>query len=236
MRGGVIFYDDTVGFEGGTTKPSERNGSNIPANALASYWGLSSGSSTAYHEYAYDALRGCVVRTGLGSCRRFMVVDENDMLGEARGSLKLWDTSPASSTSRSTSTDFGAGESNTKTLCSAITDATTLWYTVTACRNMNIQDDSLKDELGKDISSKWFVPSRDELCVLLFMFYYKDSYRPTTGIYSKQLQLPFYAYYWSSSQSAADVSKAWYGIASDGYVYTYSKYGSGDRVRLCRTF
>ena len=38
--GGYIFYDDTVGFNGGTIKPSDKNGTDIAANALATRWGV----------------------------------------------------------------------------------------------------------------------------------------------------------------------------------------------------
>lgn len=229
--GGVIFYDDTVGFKGGTTKPSNKNGSDIPANALATRWGV----SATYHDYAYDVLRGCVVRTStLGTCNRFMVVGENDMISEARGSMKTWDISSAASTSRSTNTAFGYGSANTSTLCSVITDSTTIWPTVQYFRYSNPQGPS--NAADNALDTRWFVPSRDELCVLFFMFYHDSSHRPTTGIYSRQLQLPFYTYCWSSSQIASNATYAWISDAYRGSMGSGNKGGTSGRVRLCRTF
>ena len=231
--GGYIFYDDTVGFSGGTTAtPSQKSGTNIDAHALATTrWGV----EASYGDYYYDMLRGCVVRSGTRTCNRFMVVDETDMVSSAYGSMLMWDTSTNASTSRATSTDFGQGSANTTLLCKAITNTTTIWPTVQYSRYKNPQGDYNASDSATD--TRWFVPSRDELCVLLFMSYYDSSYRPITGIYKRQLQIPFWSYYWSSSQYSDYASYAWYGLFNYGYM-GYSSKADTDviRVRLCRTF
>ena len=250
--GGYIFYDDTVGFSGGNVvsegtvkpavKPSDKNGTDIAANALATRWGV----EASYGDYYYDMLRGCVVRESAGTCNRFMVVDETDMVSSACGSMLMWDTSTAASTSRATSTDFGQGSANTILLAGgydssgnwisgAITDKSTIWPTVMYSRYKNPQGSSSASNSA--INTSWFVPSRDELCVLLFMSYYDSSYRPFYGKYKRQLQIPFWPYYWSSSQVSDNAYTAWYGDFYDGYMgYDGKSDTSFIRVRLCRTF
>lgn len=226
--GGYIFYDDTVGFQGGTVTPSNISGSNISPNALANRWSITIDSNT-YYEYAYDLLRGCVVRTNnTGTCNRFMVVDETDLVSVAYNSNLKWDTG---STSRSTSTAFGYGSANTTTLCSAITDTSCIWYTANFARFRNPQ--GVYNDTDSATDTRWFVPSRDELCVLNFMQYYDTTYRPTTGICSKRLQIPFRHWYWSSSQYNS--SNAWYGDFVSGRMGGNYKDGT-DYARLCRTF
>ena len=230
--GGYIFYDDAVGFSGGTTTPSQKAGTNIDAHALATTrWGV----EASYGDYYYDMLRGCVVRSGTRTCNRFMVVDETDMVSSAYGSMLMWDTSTNASTSRATSTDFGQGSANTTLLCNAITDTTTIWPTVQYSRYKNPQGNYNASDSATD--TRWFVPSRAELCVLLFMSYYDSSYRPITGIYKRQLQIPFWSYYWSSSQHSDYANRAWGGNFYYGNMDYHSKtYTIDERVRLCRTF
>ena len=232
--GGYIFYDDTVGFQGGTVTPSNKNGSNISPNALANRWDISL-TTNPYHEYAYDFLRKVVVRTSLGTCNRFMVVDETDLVSVAYKSNFKWDNSSSStySTSQATSTDFGYGSANTTTLCSAITDTSCIWYTANFARYRNPQ--GVYNATDSATDTRWFVPSRDELCVLNFMQYFDTTYRPTTGICSKRLQIPFRQWYWSSSQNASNSYHAWYSDFNSGYMGGNYK-GDTNYARLCRTF
>ena len=232
--GGYIFYDDTVGFQGGTVTPINKNGSNISPNALANKWSITIDSNT-YYEYAYDLLRGCVVRTNnTGTCNRFMVVDETDLVSVAYKSNLMWDTSSAQTTSRSTNTAFGYGSENTTLLCSAITDTSCIWYTVINNRRLVIPN-SPSSTSDSATDTRWFIPSRDELCVLNFMQYFDTTYRPTTGICSKRLQIPFRPWYWSSSQYASGSIYAWGGNFLGGYMGYYGKTDTY-YARLCRTF
>lgn len=240
--GGYIFYDDTKGFSGGTTTPSQRSGTNISAHKLATRWSV----TASYGTYYYDMLRGCVVRESAGTCNRFMVVDETDMVSSPYGNMLTWDTTTGKSTNRSTSTDFGQGSANTTLLAGgydssgnsitgAITDTSTIWPTVKQFRYKNPQGDP--NASNSATNTGWFVPSRDEMCVLLFMNYYNSSYRPTTGIYKRQLQLPFWGYYWTSSQNSDYADYAWGGNFHDGSMgYDGKSYTDYERVRLCRTF
>lgn len=231
--GGYIFYDDTVGFQGG--KVTLSNGSNISPNALANKWSITIDSNT-YYEYAYDLLRGCVVRTNnTGTCNRFMVVDETDLVSVAYTSNLKWDNSSSSTynTSQATSTDFGYGSANTTLLCSAITDSSYIWYTAKFARYRNPQ--GVYNATDSATDTRWFIPSRDELCVLNFMQYFDTTYRPTTGICSKRLQIPFRPWYWSSSQYASSSIYAWGGYFDGGYM-GYSDKNSTYCARLCRTF
>ena len=232
--GGYIFYDDTVGFQGGTVTPDNKSCDAVAPNDLANRWSISL-TTNPYHEYAYDFARGYVVRTSLSTCNRFMVVDETDLISVAYGSNLKWDDSSSSTynTSQATSTDFGYGSANTTTLCSAITDTSCIWYTVKNNRRLVIPN-SPSSTSDSATDTRWFVPSRDELCVLNFMQYFDSSYRPTTGICSKRLQIPFRYWYWSSSQNES--STAWSGHFLDGDMY--NGYGKSDTyyARLCRTF
>lgn len=232
--GGYIFYDDTVGFQGGTVTPINKNGNNISPNALANRWSISL-TTNPYHEYAYDFARGYVVRTSLGTCNRFMVVDETDLVSVAYTSNLKWDNSSSSTynTSQATSTDFGYGSANTTTLYSAITDTSCIWYTVNYARYRNPQ--GVYNATDSATDTRWFVPSRDELCVLNFMQYFDTTYRPTTGICSKRLQIPFRPWYWSSSQFAGSSDGAWSGGFDGGYMGYHGKIAT-IFARLCRTF
>ena len=232
--GGYIFYDDTVGFRGGTVTPSNKGCSNISPNALANRWDISL-TTNPYHEYAYDFLRKVVVRTSLGTCNRFMVVDETDLVSVAYKSNLKWDDRSSSTynTSQATSTAFGYGSANTTTLCSAIADTSCIWYTANFARYRNPQ--GVYDATDSATDTRWFVPSRNELCVLNFMQYYDTTYRPTTGICSKRLQIPFRPWYWSSSQNASHSNYAWYGGFLNGLMYSNFKDTAGS-ARLCRTF
>ena len=253
--GGYIFYDDTVGFSGGNVvsegtvkpavKPSDKNGTDIAANALATRWGV----EASYGTYKYDMLRGCVVRTA-GTCNRFMVVDETDMVSSACGSMLVWDTESGASTSRATSTDFGYGSANTKLLGgsaphmsdSLISDSTAIWLTAAYFRYRNPQGASGSDISNSATDTRWFVPSKDELYVLSCMAFYNDSSRPSDSIYSHQLQIPFWENYWSSSQWSSSqhsnpVKYAWIcgfgGLSQSGLLKSAD---DSARVRLCRTF
>ena len=236
--GGYIFYDDTVGF------PSSKI--SVDKNALATRWGV----EASYGDYYYDMLRGCVVRESAGTCNRFMVVDETDMVSSACGSMLVWDTESGASTSRATSTDFGYGSANTKLLGgsaphmsdSLISDSTAIWLTAAYFRYRNPQGASGSDISNSATDTRWFVPSKDELYVLSCMAFYNDSSRPSDSIYSHQLQIPFWENYWSSSQWSSSqhsnpVKYAWIcgfgGLSQSGLLKSAD---DSARVRLCRTF
>ena len=197
-------------------------------------------------------LRGCVVRESDGACNRFMVVDETDMVSSAYGSMLMWDTSANASTSRATSTDFGYGSANTillaggydtggNTIPGVITGNETIWPTVRMFRHAYPQP--YGDLIDSALDTRWFVPSRDELYVLVSMTCCLAYSRPINSIYSRcQLLTPVWPYYWSSSQdsSSSDATgKAWTGNAAK-HIAEMSSFdktrGLDLRVRLCRTF
>ena len=69
------------------------------------------------------------------------------------------------------------------------------------------------------------------------MSFYDSSYRPFYGKYKGQLQIPFWTYYWSSSQYSDTANKAWHGNFYYGKMIDNRKdYLYDIRVRLCRTF
>jgi hypothetical protein len=249
--GGYIFYDDTVGFPGSKI--------NIAKNALADRWGV----DHSYGTYKYDMLRGCVVRESAGTCNRFMVVDETDMeflprrpKGSTAGNAitytstvlapLMWDIDDDKKTIRDTSEAFGYGSTNTTLLCDVITSFYTIWGNIQHFRrNRNPQGSPYTSDSATD--TKWFVPSKDEIYVLSSMATYDSAYRPTTGIYKRQLQLSFSTVYWTSSQYLSSSTSSYESLVyvlnfqygSLSYEYKIYESSSGWYVpytRLCRTF
>ena len=216
--GGIIFFDWKYGFTGATT--TGNNGCSVAAD-----------TTSDLGNYYYDFDTGVVKCSRVGAKHRFYVVAESDLTS----SPVRWDT-VTYSTSRATSTDFGTGKANTTLLCNTITND--MWPTVKTARATNPSGHTLVSD-DSALDTRWFVPSRDELYVLLAMQYSDSNYRPS-GM--PQLSINYSAgtlsqYYWSSSQRSDGADFAWDGTFLNGYIgYNYKSNTSDIRVRLCRTF
>lgn len=219
--GGTIFFDYKIGFKGDVT-----------VNPITS--GLK--------EYHVDPATGLVHCDGGGQQSRFYVVSDYDIGDYKHGTCLKWAPNTSSgmgATSLGTSTAFGSGYNNTSLAIAAATNQSIVEWNSTAY-------DCIWHYLVKgDWSSrdpKWFLPSKDELNVLLNMQWQTDSnrkgYNQETSAWDIQLpQLPinFYSYYWSSSESSATVAH----LANfcGGNMNTVGKDNAGSyHARLCRTF
>ena len=215
--GGIIFFDWYFGFRGA-----------FKASAN-SYPSVSPDTTSDLGEYYIED--NIVKCKRLGTKHRFMVVAEEDL----STSIK-WDDSSSSTynTSQATSTDFGTGKANTTLLCNNI--ANDLWATVKTARETNPEGHTLvSDDSGLD--TRWFIPSEDELYILIAMQYSNSSYRPS-GM--DRLSINYESgtlgsRYWSSSQTASYSYGALFGDFGNGYVSSLDK-RNYFCARLCRTF
>ena len=232
--GGLIFFDWKYGFTGATTTGS--NGCSVSAD-----------TTSDLGDYYYDEISHTVCCSRLGAKHRFYVVAESGLVEVCM----MWDASNPT-THRATSTGFGTGKANTTLLCNVITND--MWPLVKCARAMNpgghdlVSDDSALD-------TRWFVPSKDEMYVLVAMQYQNSSYRPSGIPQLPKLSINndieglkdyyngYYGdYYWSSSEisESEGTKSAWRGYVDAGCMSwrgkeMAAKYSS-TLVRLCRTF
>lgn len=135
-------------------------------------------------------------------------------------------------TSLGTSTAFGTGKANTdKAIAAAKTDDLLEW-------NANAYKCIWHYIWKGDYQTRgWFVPSKDELNVLLNMQWSTASKRLSYDGATQLVQLPmnFAPYYWSSSESSAAVTFS-ANFCSGNMSMHDKNLTSNDRVRLVRTF
>lgn len=215
--GGTIFFDYKLGFKGDISVAP------ITSNL---------------HSYHVDPATGIVVCDDPGDTSkqdRFYVVSDYDIGDYPHGSNLMWSngTSGTLYTSLSTSTAFGTGLANTeKCINAALADGLLEW-------NSNaykcIWHYIWKGDWVR--SPKWFLPSKNELNVLLNIQWQTASKRLSYDgtVQLPQLPINFYSYYWSSSESSATV-------AHNAGFYTGDMYTNGKNhatthhARLVRTF
>mgnify|MGYP002626590174 CR=1 FL=1 len=219
--GGTIFFDYALGFKGDVT-----------VNPITS--GLK--------EYHVDPATGLVHCDGGGQQSRFYVVSDYDIGDYKHGTCLMWSkgTSGTLYTTVGTATGFGTGYNNTS-LCiaAANTDGILEWN---SDAYNSIWHYLQKGDWGGNRDPKWFLPSKDELNVLLNMQWHTDAkrmgYNQDTAAWDIQLpQLPinFYSYYWSSSESSATVAHN--ANFYNGNMNTNNKNNANNNhARLVRTF
>ena len=220
--GGTIFFDYALGFKGDVT-----------VNPITSN----------LHSYHVDRATGLVVcdDPSASKTNRFYVVSDYDIGDYKHGTNLMWSKGTAGTlyTLIGTQTGFGTGYSNTELCISkASTDGILEWN---SDAYNSIWHYIWKGDWNSR-SPKWFLPSKDELNVLLNMQWQTASkrkgYNQQTSAWDIQLpQLPinFYSYYWSSSESSATVAH----IAHfyDGNMTTNNKNNANIyHARLVRTF
>jgi hypothetical protein len=199
--------------------------------------------TTNLHSYHVDKATGLVMCDDPSENKqaRFYVVSDYDIGDYKHGTNLMWSkgTSGTLYATVGTSTGFGTGYNNTS-LCitAANTDGILEWNTDAY---NSIWHYIWKGDWNSRVP-KWFLPSKDELNVLLNMQWHTASkrkgYNSSTSAWDIQLpQLPinFYSYYWSSSESSASV--AYNAHFCRGNMYTYNKnYANYFHARLVRTF
>lgn len=220
--GGTIFFDYAIGFKGDIEVAP------ITANL---------------HSYHVDPLTGVVMCDDPEDTTkqdRFYVVSDYDIGDYKHGDNLMWSngTSGKLYTSLGTATGFGTGKANTqKCMDAATADGLIEWNTnAYNCIWHYISKGDWNRTTERGVN-QWFVPSKDELNVLLNMQWSTKSKRLSYDGSVQLIQLPinFYSYYWSSSESSATL--AFNANFYDGSMGTYDK-GSTLRnhVRLVRTF
>lgn len=216
--GGTIFFDYKLGFKGDVSVAP------ITSNL---------------HSYHLDEATGLVVcddPDDTSKQARFYVVSDYDIGDYKHGTCLMWSngTSGTLYTSIGTSTAFGQGYNNTS-LCiaAASTDSLLEW-------NSNAYN-CIWHYIWKGDwntrSPKWFLPSKDELNVLLNMQWQTASKRKSYDgtIQLPQLPINFYSYYWSSSESSATVAHC--AVFFGGNMDSNGKNNSVHyHARLVRTF
>ena len=221
--GGTIFFDYAIGFKG-----------DIKVNPIVSN----------LHTYHVDPATGMVVCDDPGDSTkqaRFYVVSDYDIGDYKHGTNLMWSkgTSGTLYTNIGTSTGFGQGYNNTSlAIAAAQTDGILEWN---SDAYNSIWHYIWKGDWNSR-SPKWFLPSKDELHVLLCMQWHdstrRKGYNQDTSAWDIQLpQIPinFYSYYWSSSESSATI--AHYASFFNGYMGTDFKNGTNfSHARLVRTF
>ena len=220
--GGTIFFDYAIGFKGDiSVAPITEN----------------------LHSYHVDPLTGVVMCDDPEDTTkqdRFMVVSDYDIGDYKHGNNLMWSNGTSGSlyTAIGTATGFGTGKANTeKCMAAATTDNLIEWSTnAYNCiwHYVSKGDWNRTTDRGTHV---WFVPSKDELNVLLNMQWSTASKRKSYDGSTQLIQLPinFYSYYWSSSESSATV--AFYANFCVGDMSTNNKNDAGiNHVRLVRTF
>lgn len=209
--GGIIFFDYAIGFKGD----------------------VSVAPKTGLNKYHVNSA-GIVVKDTTNAADRFYIVQDRDLTGLKDGEQLLWSngTSGTLYTSLSTSTAFGTGKANTdKAIAAAKTDNLLGWNAnAYKCIWHYIWE-------GEYQYRGWFVPSKDELNVLLNMQWSTASKRLSYDGATQLVQLPmnFASFYWSSSESSA--TAAFIAIFCNGNMHADGKKDAGgNRVRLVRTF
>jgi len=213
--GGIIFFDYAIGFSGDVSVAPITSGLN------------------AYH---VDPATGIVVKDTTSGANRFYVVQDRDLVSTKHSDHLMWSngTSGTLYTSLGTATGFGTGLANTKlAYAAATTDGLLAW---TSNANNVIWHYLWAGDYNAR-SPKWFVPSKDELYVLLNMQWQTASKRLSYDKKTQLKQLPINLppYLWSSSESSATV--AYIAGMCSGDMATDGKNDSNScRVRLVRTF
>ena len=216
--GGIIFFDYKYGYK---------------------YGSLSVAPKTNLKSYHVDKATNVVVCDNPGDTSkndRFYVVQEFDIGERRHGECLRWGSGDCSRLfyGVETSTAFGQGYHNTE-LCIAAANgdgalewAGILWH-------------YLWEGDWRYRSPKWFLPSKDELNVLLNM-QWQDSarWRGYNNEILKRIPVNFYSYYWSSSEALTAFESAFYAHLANfcnGNMYTEDKdCNTYNHVRLCRTF
>jgi len=213
--GGIIFFDYAIGFKGDVSV--------VP---------ITSGLNT----YHVDTATGMVVKDTTSGTNRFYIVQDRDLIMTKDGDHLMWSNGASGTlyTSLGTATGFGTGLSNTeKAIAAAETDGLLEWNTAAyKCIWHYIWKGDYQYR-----SPKWFVPSKDELNVLLNMQWQTASKRKSYDgtVQLKQLSTNFPPYLWSSSEQSATIACDAYFYG--GYMNTGNKNDSSIiRVRLVRTF
>ena len=211
--GGIIFFDYAIGFKGSVTVAPKSNLNTYHVNAA-----------------------GVVVKDTTNANDRFYVVQDKDLVSTKDGDALMWSNGTTGTlyTAIGTETGFGKGLSNTqKCIDAASTDGLLEWNTnAYKCIWHYLWKGDYQYR-----SPKWFVPSKDELNVLLNMQWQVASNRKSYDGETQLAQLPmsFSPYYWSSSEASASTAHSadfYYGS-----MYTLDKNNSFNfRVRLVRTF
>lgn len=218
--GGTIFFDYALGYQYGSLSVAP-----VTENL---------------HSYHVDKDRNVVVCDDPDDTTkkaRFYVVSDYDIGDYKHGNCLMWADAGAShlyNVNVGTSTAFGAGYANTeKCIAAASKDGRIEWNSnAYACIWHYV---SKGDWTAR--SPKWFVPSKDELNVLLNMQWQEADRRKSYdgNITFKQLPINFYSYYWSSSESSTTV--AHYANFYNGDMGTGNKnVASGTHVPLVKTF
>lgn len=214
--GGTIFFDYAIGFKGDVTIAP------ITSNL---------------HSYHVDYATGLVVcdDPSASKTNRFYVVSDYDIGEYKHGTCLMWSKGASGKlyTTVGTSTAFGQGYSNTqKCIAAAETDGILEWNTDAY---NTIWHYVWKGDWQR--TPKWFVPSKDELNVLLNMQWSTDSKRKSYDgtVQLKCLPINFYSYYWSSSESTATVAHNANFFNGDMIAYTKNN-ASNTHVRLVRTY
>lgn len=218
--GGTIFFDYMLGYKYGSLAVAP-----VTSNL---------------HSYHIDKDRNIVVCDDPNDTtkqHRFYVVSDYDIGDYKHGENLMWaDTASASMYNIlvGTETGFGKGYSNTEKCIAAASADNRLEWNANAY-NMIWHYVWKGDWLYR--SPKWFVPSKDELNVLLNMQWHEAARRVSYDgtVKMKQLPINFYSYYWSSSESSATVAHGANFCVGD--MTAHHKPDAGiSHVRLCRTF
>jgi len=213
--GGIIFFDYAIGFKGDVSVAP-----------------ITSGLNT----YHVDSATGMVVKDTTSGTNRFYVVRDQDLIAPRNGENLMWSngTSGTLYTSLGTATGWGTGLNNTAlAIAAAETDGCIDWSSAA----YSVIWHYLKWGDYQYNSPKWFVPSKDELNVLLNMYWQVDSKRKSYdgSVQLKRLPMNFPITVWSSSEQSATF--AYYADFFIGSMGTNYKTNSGNRrVRLVRTF
>ena len=209
--GGIIFFDYAIGFKGD----------------------VSVAPKTGLNKYHVNSA-GIVVKDTTNAEDRFYIVQDRDLTNLKNGDQLMWSNGESGTlyTSLGTSTAFGTGKDNTdKAIAAAKTDNLLGW-------DANAYKCIWHYIWKGDYQYRgWFVPSKDELNVLLNMQWNEAAKRLSYDGATQLVQLPmnFSPYYWSSSESSASVvfgSHFYY----DSMYEDRKNTDRGNKVRLVRTF